>query len=151
MQAKQVADDPDLQPWVTAVGAAKGRTGDNLGTKYPKISQQLWTAVQKAESGSATPAGGAARPRSPRPPRPSASSAAADRREHADDSRHGYQDAVGRATAWTGRRSAAPPPARRQARKARRAGAVGGLGIPRPGGRSTWSPSTPIRSTATST
>jgi multiple sugar transport system substrate-binding protein len=34
---------------------AKARTGDNLGTKYPLISQQLWTAVQKAESGAATP------------------------------------------------------------------------------------------------
>jgi multiple sugar transport system substrate-binding protein len=34
---------------------AKARTGDNLGTKYPVISQQMWTAVQKAESGAATP------------------------------------------------------------------------------------------------
>ena len=38
------------------MGVAKARTGDNLGTKYPIISQQLWTAVQKAESGAASPA-----------------------------------------------------------------------------------------------
>jgi multiple sugar transport system substrate-binding protein len=37
------------------VAAAKGRTSDDLGTKYPKISQQLWTAVQAALSGSASP------------------------------------------------------------------------------------------------
>ncbi len=41
--------------WVDAVNAAKGRTGDNLGTKYLKISQPLWTAVQAALSGAATP------------------------------------------------------------------------------------------------
>ena len=34
------------------MGAAKGRTSDNLGTKYPKISQQMWTAVQNALTGS---------------------------------------------------------------------------------------------------
>ncbi len=44
-----------LSDWISAVGVAKARTGDNLGTKYPLISQQLWTAVQKAESGAATP------------------------------------------------------------------------------------------------
>lgn len=55
-QQAQVASDSALQSWVTAVGVAKARTGDNLGTKYPLISQQLWTAVQKAESGAATPA-----------------------------------------------------------------------------------------------
>jgi multiple sugar transport system substrate-binding protein len=54
-QQAQVSGDPSLAPWVTAVGAAKARTGDNLGTKYPLISQQLWTAVQKAESGAASP------------------------------------------------------------------------------------------------
>jgi multiple sugar transport system substrate-binding protein len=54
VQSKQAAD-PDLAPWVAAVQAAKGRTSDNLGTKYPKISQQLWRAVQAALSGSATP------------------------------------------------------------------------------------------------
>ena len=36
--------------------AAKGRTSDNLGTKYPKISEALWTGVQKALSGVASPA-----------------------------------------------------------------------------------------------
>jgi multiple sugar transport system substrate-binding protein len=54
-QQAQVATDASLQSWVNAVGVAKARTGDNLGTKYPVISQQLWTAVQKAESGAATP------------------------------------------------------------------------------------------------
>jgi len=55
VQAKQVAANAELKVWVDAVNAAKGRTGDNLGTKYPKISQPLWTAVQAALSGSATP------------------------------------------------------------------------------------------------
>jgi multiple sugar transport system substrate-binding protein len=55
VQTKQEAADSALTPWVQAVQAAKGRTSDNLGTKYPKISQQLWTAVQSALSGSASP------------------------------------------------------------------------------------------------
>jgi multiple sugar transport system substrate-binding protein len=55
-QQAQVAGNADLKPWVDAVNAAKGRTSDNLGTKYPKISEQLWTAVQTALSGSQTPA-----------------------------------------------------------------------------------------------
>jgi multiple sugar transport system substrate-binding protein len=55
VQTKQVTANPELTVWVEAVKAAKGRTGDNLGTKYPKISQQLWTAVQAALSGSKTP------------------------------------------------------------------------------------------------
>ncbi len=55
MQAKQVAANPELKVWVEAVKAAKGRTGDNLGTKYPKISEPLWTAVQAALSGSQSP------------------------------------------------------------------------------------------------
>ena len=55
-QQALLAKDSSLQPWVDAVKAAKGRTSDNLGTKYPKISEQLWTAVQNALSGSATPA-----------------------------------------------------------------------------------------------
>lgn len=50
-----LAEHPDLKPWVEAVKAAKGRTSDNLGTDYPKISEQLWTAVQEALSGAATP------------------------------------------------------------------------------------------------
>jgi multiple sugar transport system substrate-binding protein len=57
VQRKQVAADPDLGTWVTAVQAAKGRTSDDLGTRYPKISQPLWTAVQAALSGSASVAG----------------------------------------------------------------------------------------------
>ncbi|MFJ1967200.1 extracellular solute-binding protein [Streptomyces sp. NPDC087903] len=55
VQAKQVAADAELKPWVDAVKAAKGRTSDDLGTKYPKISEQLWKAVQSALSGSASP------------------------------------------------------------------------------------------------
>lgn len=56
VQQQQVAADADLQPWVEAVQAAKGRTSDDLGTKYPKISEPMWGAVQAALSGSATPA-----------------------------------------------------------------------------------------------
>jgi multiple sugar transport system substrate-binding protein len=55
-QKAQLAADPTLKPWVDAVQVAEARTGNNLGTKYPKISEQLWTAVQKALSGSASPA-----------------------------------------------------------------------------------------------
>jgi multiple sugar transport system substrate-binding protein len=55
VQSKQVADNPALQVWVDAVKAAKGRTGDDLGTKYPTISEQMWKAVQSALSGSQTP------------------------------------------------------------------------------------------------
>jgi multiple sugar transport system substrate-binding protein len=55
VQKKQVAADPALEPWVDAVKAAKGRTSDDLGTKYPKISEQLWKAVQSALSGSKSP------------------------------------------------------------------------------------------------
>lgn len=55
VQDKQVAADPKLEPWVDAVKAAKGRTSDDLGTKYPKISEQMWKAVQSALSGSQSP------------------------------------------------------------------------------------------------
>ncbi|NUQ99875.1 MAG: extracellular solute-binding protein [Streptomyces sp.] len=55
VQQKQVAANPKLKPWVAAVQAAKGRTSDDLGTKYPKISEQMWKAVQSALSGSASP------------------------------------------------------------------------------------------------
>jgi multiple sugar transport system substrate-binding protein len=55
VQDKQVAANPKLKPWVAAVQAAKGRTSDDLGTKYPKISEQMWKAVQSALSGSASP------------------------------------------------------------------------------------------------
>ncbi|MEN3304721.1 MAG: multiple sugar transport system substrate-binding protein [Micromonosporaceae bacterium] len=54
VQDKQVAANPDLKVWVDAVAAAKGRTSDNLGTKYPKISEPMWTAMQAALSGSKT-------------------------------------------------------------------------------------------------
>ena len=50
--AKQAAANPDWRHGSAAVTAAKGRTSDNLGTKYPKISQPMWTAVQAALSGS---------------------------------------------------------------------------------------------------
>lgn len=55
VQQKQVQANPLLKEWVTAVNAAKGRTGDNLGTKYPKISEPMWNAVQAALSGSKSP------------------------------------------------------------------------------------------------
>jgi multiple sugar transport system substrate-binding protein len=51
VQGQQVAKDPELAPWVAAVGAARGRTSGGLNTKYPVISEQLWTAVQSALSG----------------------------------------------------------------------------------------------------
>ncbi|GAA3831648.1 extracellular solute-binding protein [Streptomyces phyllanthi] len=55
VQDKQVASDAKLKPWVEAVKAAKGRTSDDLGTKYPKISEQMWKAVQSALSGAQSP------------------------------------------------------------------------------------------------
>ncbi|MFI0730568.1 extracellular solute-binding protein [Streptomyces sp. NPDC021225] len=55
VQDKQVAANPELGPWVDAVKAARGRTSDDLGTKYPRISEQLWKAVQSALSGSKSP------------------------------------------------------------------------------------------------
>ncbi|KOV96798.1 ABC transporter substrate-binding protein [Streptomyces sp. NRRL B-1140] len=55
VREKQLAADPALKPWVDAVKAAKGRTSDDLGTKYPRISEQMWKAVQSALSGSKSP------------------------------------------------------------------------------------------------
>ncbi|RCG26580.1 extracellular solute-binding protein [Sphaerisporangium album] len=55
VRAEQVARDPELKVWVEAVEAAKGRTSDDLGTKYPKISEPMWGAVQAALSGSKSP------------------------------------------------------------------------------------------------
>jgi multiple sugar transport system substrate-binding protein len=55
VQAQQVAAQPELAVWVEAVKNAKGRTGDNLATKYPRISQPLWGAVQAALTGAKTP------------------------------------------------------------------------------------------------
>jgi multiple sugar transport system substrate-binding protein len=52
----QLKDDPTLEFWAGAVSDAKPRTADNLGTDYPIISEQLYTAVQNALSGAATPA-----------------------------------------------------------------------------------------------
>jgi multiple sugar transport system substrate-binding protein len=54
--AAQLAADPTLEFWIGAVGDAKPRTADNLGIKYGIISEQLYTAVQNALSGAATPA-----------------------------------------------------------------------------------------------
>jgi multiple sugar transport system substrate-binding protein len=56
VQQEQLKADPSLKPWVDAVQTAKARTGDNLGTNYPIISQQMWGAVQNALSGSQSPA-----------------------------------------------------------------------------------------------
>ncbi|MFJ3667358.1 extracellular solute-binding protein [Streptomyces sp. NPDC090106] len=55
VQTRQVAQDEALKPWVEAVAAARGRTSDGLGTDYPVISEQLWTAVQAALSGAQSP------------------------------------------------------------------------------------------------
>src|SRR4051812_8387772 len=55
VQATQVAANPELKVWVAAVKAAKGRTSDDLGTKYPKISEPMWKAVQATLSGSKAP------------------------------------------------------------------------------------------------
>ena len=52
----QLAEDATLEFWASAVGDAKPRTADNLGTNYDIISEQLYTAVQNALSGAATPA-----------------------------------------------------------------------------------------------
>jgi multiple sugar transport system substrate-binding protein len=52
----QLAADPTLSFWIRAVGDAKPRTADNLGTNYGIISEQLYTAVQAALSGTSTPA-----------------------------------------------------------------------------------------------
>ncbi|MFC4590001.1 sugar ABC transporter substrate-binding protein [Sphaerisporangium corydalis] len=55
VQAEQVKRNPGLKVWVEAVKAARGRTSDDLGTKYPKISEPMWGAVQAALSGSTPP------------------------------------------------------------------------------------------------
>ncbi|MFF4014501.1 extracellular solute-binding protein [Streptomyces sp. NPDC001843] len=55
VQAEQVKQNPELKPWVSAVAAARGRTSGGLGSKYPTISQPMWTAVQSALSGSKSP------------------------------------------------------------------------------------------------
>ncbi|MEU7871537.1 extracellular solute-binding protein, partial [Dactylosporangium sp. NPDC049140] len=55
VQTKQVAANAELKVWVEAVKAAKGRTSDNLGTKYPKISEPMWKGFQSALSGGKSP------------------------------------------------------------------------------------------------
>ncbi|MER5433238.1 extracellular solute-binding protein [Streptomyces sp. NPDC002588] len=55
VQAEQVKQNPELKAWVAAVAAARGRTSGGLGTKYPTISQPMWTAVQAALSGGKSP------------------------------------------------------------------------------------------------
>ncbi len=55
VQSEQVEKNAELKPWVAAVAAARGRTSGGLGTKYPTISQPMWTAVQAALSGSKSP------------------------------------------------------------------------------------------------
>jgi multiple sugar transport system substrate-binding protein len=54
-QQAQLDADETLQPWVDAVSVAQARTGNGLGTDYPIISEQLWTAVQNALTGVQTP------------------------------------------------------------------------------------------------
>jgi multiple sugar transport system substrate-binding protein len=55
VQKQQVSAAPDFAVWVDAVNAARGRTSDGLGTRYPRISEQLWKAVQAALTGSKSP------------------------------------------------------------------------------------------------
>ncbi|MFE5035946.1 extracellular solute-binding protein [Streptomyces sp. NPDC056683] len=55
VQTQQVAKNAELKPWVAAVAAARGRTSGGLGTRYPTISQPLWTAVQATLSGGKSP------------------------------------------------------------------------------------------------
>ncbi|MFC8721533.1 extracellular solute-binding protein [Kitasatospora sp. NPDC057198] len=55
VQQQQAASNAELTPWVAAVGAARGRTSGGLGTDYPVVSEQMWTAVQSALSGARSP------------------------------------------------------------------------------------------------
>jgi multiple sugar transport system substrate-binding protein len=55
VQDQQVGKNAALGPWVSALNAARGRTSNGLGTKYPVISEQMWTAVQGALSGGKSP------------------------------------------------------------------------------------------------
>jgi multiple sugar transport system substrate-binding protein len=48
------AGDPQFTSFVDEIGDAAGRTA-TLGVNYPKYSQALWTAVQSALAGRATP------------------------------------------------------------------------------------------------
>jgi multiple sugar transport system substrate-binding protein len=55
VQKQQVSKAADLKVWVDAVNSARGRTSDGLGTRYPRISEQLWKAMQAALTGSKSP------------------------------------------------------------------------------------------------
>ncbi|MFD5595398.1 extracellular solute-binding protein [Streptomyces griseorubiginosus] len=55
VQSEQVKANPALKPWIDAVASARGRTSGGLGTKYPTISEPMWTAVQSAVSGAKSP------------------------------------------------------------------------------------------------
>lgn len=54
-QQQLLEENPELETWVSAVQAARGRTS-GLGIDYVTISEQLWTAVQNALSGAESPA-----------------------------------------------------------------------------------------------
>jgi multiple sugar transport system substrate-binding protein len=47
-------DEPYLQVFTDELNTARARTAQ-LGTKYPKVSQEIWTAEQLALTGSLTP------------------------------------------------------------------------------------------------
>jgi multiple sugar transport system substrate-binding protein len=53
-QEALLVEHPELEVWVEAVRSARGRTSE-LGQDYPKVSEQVWTAVQNALSGTMTP------------------------------------------------------------------------------------------------
>lgn len=55
VQKQQVSKAADFKVWVDAVNSARGRTSDGLGTRYPRISEQLWKAMQAALTGSKSP------------------------------------------------------------------------------------------------
>lgn len=57
LAAATVKADPNMKAFVDSVSAYVSRTGPpaNLGSKYSKVSQALWTAVQAAISGEQTP------------------------------------------------------------------------------------------------
>ncbi|MFF1688777.1 MULTISPECIES: extracellular solute-binding protein [unclassified Streptomyces] len=53
--AKLVKRQPDLAPFLASVPGARSRTAE-LGTRYPTVSQALYTALQEAATGRRTPA-----------------------------------------------------------------------------------------------
>jgi multiple sugar transport system substrate-binding protein len=52
--ARLAASDPKMKPFVDGIAGARGRTAD-LGAKYPRYSQALWTAVQAVLGGRTSP------------------------------------------------------------------------------------------------